>query len=145
MGGYLGQAREVPPSPSTRQMRPQGRFFVSVVACLPRGAGRVHNRRLVGTSQVPRLRRRNPARPRLDAAPGSHLHPLERLSLKQEADRIEDIARTDIPAARKALEAMTDRAKRLKGGEQVSALDFNARLVTELRKRGVRIYTWPSP
>lgn len=65
----------------------------------------------------------------------------DRLSLRQEADRLEDLARTDIPAARAALNAILDRPKRLDDAqENRSALSFNAKLITELRKRRVRIF-----
>lgn len=63
-----------------------------------------------------------------------------RLSLRQEADRIEDVSRQNIPAAVAALNAILDRPKRLEGHEQIVALTFNAKLVTELRRRRARIF-----
>lgn len=57
------------------------------------------------------------------------------LSLKQEADRIEDMARVNRPEALASLNALLDRPRRLDGHDKETAMSFNARLVTELRRR----------
>lgn len=58
------------------------------------------------------------------------------LWLDEEVERIKEIARDEgIPAARVALDHFLDRVKRLEGDELILALDFNARLVSELRLR----------
>lgn len=67
------------------------------------------------------------------------------LSLQQEADTIEDLARRDYSAARKRLGAILDRVKRLEGDERDFAMQFNARLVESLRERKVMICDYSTP
>lgn len=67
------------------------------------------------------------------------------MNLKQEADRIEDLARRDRKAARETIDAILDRTKRLTGDERDAAMQFNARLMTELRRRNVLIYDYREP
>lgn len=68
------------------------------------------------------------------------------LSLKQEADRIEDLARQSKPDALAALNALLDRPRRLERPESDHAMSFNAKLVTELRTRtGGRFFVTYQP
>jgi hypothetical protein len=66
---------------------------------------------------------------------------MQKLNLRQEADHLEDLARRNRPAALAALNAILDRVKRLDGQERDQAMNFNARLIGELRQRGVKLYT----
>lgn len=64
----------------------------------------------------------------------------ERMSIEAEAARIETVALNHPAEALRALGALLDRPKRLTGVERAAALDFNARLVSELRRRDVKIW-----
>lgn len=67
------------------------------------------------------------------------------LSLQQESDTIEDLARRDHSAARKRLDAILDRVKRLEGDERDFAMEFNVKLVESLRERNVMIFDYSTP
>jgi hypothetical protein len=82
-----------------------------------------------------RVRDRPPARPSL--AGGLH-HPLHSQLIEQLADRLEVLPAR---AARFELSQRVDYSFRLEGIARTAALDLNARLVTELRERGVRLWS----
>lgn len=70
---------------------------------------------------------------------------MTRLSLRQETDYILDLAKNDHSAALARLGAILDRTKRLEGNDLETANSFNAKLVTELRRRNPRLFVTYNP